>query len=157
LKQNDLQKGVEKLLEDRQTLVKLLEKEEQKQSLDLKNTLKSQILKEIEKGSSKVVIGKKISEIKGELLKSLLYELLDEFKAFPMALVLGMDNEGKAHLAVGLTETHLKMFPETAAGLVKIGSTHIQGGGGGQANYATAGGKNPDGIEKSIEEILFSL
>jgi alanyl-tRNA synthetase len=38
-----------------------------------------------------------------------------------------------------------------AAQMVKNLATHIQGGGGGQPFFATAGGKDVSGLEKAIE------
>jgi alanyl-tRNA synthetase len=38
-----------------------------------------------------------------------------------------------------------------AAQMVKNLATHIQGGGGGQPFFATAGGKDVGGLEKAIE------
>ena len=44
----------------------------------------------------------------------------------------------------------LKNTDFKAGDLIKKVAQHIQGGGGGQPFYATAGGKNPEGIEKAL-------
>lgn len=41
-----------------------------------------------------------------------------------------------------------------AAKLVRSAAKHIQGGGGGQPHFATAGGKNPKGLPAAIQQIL---
>jgi alanyl-tRNA synthetase len=38
--------------------------------------------------------------------------------------------------------------------MIRSAARHIQGGGGGQAHFATAGGKNVDGLSVAIDEIV---
>ena len=40
-----------------------------------------------------------------------------------------------------------------AGKIIRECASPIQGGGGGQAFYATAGGKNPNGLDEAIENI----
>ena len=44
-----------------------------------------------------------------------------------------------------------------AGNMVREAAKHIQGGGGGQPHFATAGGKNADGLNMAVEAILQSL
>jgi alanyl-tRNA synthetase len=44
-----------------------------------------------------------------------------------------------------------------AGHLVQQAAQHIQGGGGGQAHFATAGGKNPDGLAAALDEIILKI
>ena len=41
-----------------------------------------------------------------------------------------------------------------AGNLVKEAAKLIQGGGGGQPHFATAGGKNPDGLSAAVDKVL---
>ena len=66
-----------------------------------------------------------------------------------MAVVLGSVTAGKPALLIVLGENRV------AAGLnagqmVRTLGKEIQGGGGGQPHFATAGGKNPDGLDKAL-------
>ena len=42
----------------------------------------------------------------------------------------------------------------SATALIKDVAKLIQGGGGGQPHFATAGGKNPDGLQEAIDAIV---
>ena len=66
-----------------------------------------------------------------------------------IAVVLGSVTGGKPSLLIALGKNRV------AAGLnagqmVRTLGKEIQGGGGGQPHFATAGGKNPDGIDKAL-------
>jgi alanyl-tRNA synthetase len=60
--------------------------------------------------------------------------------------------DGKAHLSLIISENLVKEKNLDATKIIRELAKEIQGGGGGQAFYATAGGKNPQGLEAAIEK-----
>ena len=49
-----------------------------------------------------------------------------------------------------LSETAIKTYDLNASAMIREVSGEIQGGGGGQPFFATAGGKNPTGIDAAL-------
>ena len=76
-----------------------------------------------------------------------------------VAIVLGSREGGKPMLAVAVGDNLVKAGVK-AGDIVRNAAKEMQGGGGGQPFYATAGGKNPEGLEKAIavaEEMILAL
>ena len=67
-------------------------------------------------------------------------------------LVLGTENAGKANLTVMISDNLTKEKGLNAGQIVREIAREIKGGGGGQPHFATAGGKNPDGIQKAFDK-----
>ena len=66
-----------------------------------------------------------------------------------MALVLGSVTAGKPALLIVLGQNRVDAGLN-AGQMVRTLGKEIQGGGGGQPHFATAGGKNPDGLDKAL-------
>lgn len=66
-----------------------------------------------------------------------------------MAVVLGSVSDGKPALLIVLGDQRVA-GGLNAGQMVRTLGKEIQGGGGGQPHFATAGGKNPDGIDKAL-------
>ena len=73
-----------------------------------------------------------------------------------LAVVIGGMAGNKPNLTVALTD-NLVQAGKNAAQMVREAGKLIQGGGGGQAHFATAGGKNPDGLKSAVDKIVESL
>jgi alanyl-tRNA synthetase len=67
-------------------------------------------------------------------------------------LVLGSNMNKKALLVVMISENLVTEKGLNASTIIREISKEIQGGGGGQPFFATAGGKNPEGISAAIEK-----
>jgi alanyl-tRNA synthetase len=67
-------------------------------------------------------------------------------------LILGAEIEGKASLLVMVSDTLVAAKKISAVNILKAAAPKIDGGGGGQPFLATAGGKNPAGLEEAIAE-----
>ena len=65
----------------------------------------------------------------------------------------GTEFEGKPMLTVMLSD-NLVATGLKAGALVKEAARLIQGGGGGQPHFATAGGKNPDGLNAAVDKVI---
>ena len=67
-------------------------------------------------------------------------------------IVLGSKKSGKALLSCYISKSLVSEQKKDAGAIVRILGKHIQGGGGGQAFFATAGGKNPEGISAALAD-----
>ena len=81
-------------------------------------------------------------------LKDTMLSLANQYP--DMAVVLGSLYGGKPALLVALGQNRINAGLN-AATIVRAAGKEIQGGGGGQPAYATAGGKNPDGLERALQ------
>ena len=90
-----------------------------------------------------------------EMIKDIAFQLKGQFPE-NMLFVAGTDFQGKPMLTVMLSDD-LVARGLHAGNMVREAAKHIQGGGGGQPHFATAGGKNADGLNMAVEAILQSL
>ncbi len=99
----------------------------------------------------------KIVDMPVDMIKDAVYALRT---ANPdVAIVLGSREGGKPMLAVAVGDNLVKAGVK-AGDIVRTAAKEMQGGGGGQPFYATAGGKNPEGLERAIavaEEMVIAI
>lgn len=89
----------------------------------------------------------------GEVVKDIAFQIKGQF-AENTAFVGATEYEGKPLLTVMLSDDLVKDHGLNASQLVRDAAKHIQGGGGGQPHFATAGGKNTEGLTKALNEII---
>lgn len=89
----------------------------------------------------------------GEVVKDIAFQIKGQF-AENTAFVGATEYEGKPLLTVMLSDNLVKDHALNASQLVRDAAKQIQGGGGGQPHFATAGGKNTEGLTKALNEII---
>ena len=90
------------------------------------------------------------------LLRNLPMLLKGKFTDVNFALVGATEWEGKPMITVVLSQP-LVDAGKNAGQIIKSAAKHIQGGGGGHAGMATAGGRNVEGLAAAMEEMLAAL
>ena len=113
--------------------------------------IKERLLKNMQEIHGIKVI-KICAPIPAESIKNIAFQLRGEITE-NLCFVAGTINEGKPMLTVILSD-NLVAGGLKAGNLVKEAAKLIQGGGGGQPHFATAGGKNIDGLNAAIEKVL---
>ena len=68
--------------------------------------------------------------------------------------VVGTIFDGKPLLNVMLSDDMVKDHGLNAGQLVREAAKLMQGGGGGQPHFASAGGKNPDGLSAAVDKVV---
>ena len=95
-------------------------------------------------------LGAKIPLDDANAIKTLAFQLEKEMDN--AVIVLGAEVKGKAMLTIMISKEIAGQGDLHAGNMVRQLAKHIQGGGGGQPFYATAGGKNAGGLEDAIAE-----
>ena len=145
LKSKDLVKSIEKLLEENAALkseVEALKKEKAKGEInDWKNAF-------VQKGNKQLLV--KRTSLDAGSVKDIVFQLKKEI---PNSVTIIISDAGeKPMITVGVSaDLEVKYH---AGNIVKELAKEIQGGGGGNPGFATAGGKNLAGIENALNKAM---
>ena len=95
-------------------------------------------------------------EVNPEMVRGVLPLMRGKFTDVKFALVAATQFEQKPTIAVFLSQS-LVDEGHNAGAMIKSAAKHIQGGGGGQPWMATAGGRDVNGLNAAMEEMLAAL
>jgi len=112
-------------------------------------SLKGELINELTEINGVRFLAKQL-DLDASGLKDLSFELGKDFSN--LFLLFATKQNGKALLSCYISKELVKEKGLDAGKVVRELGKYIQGGGGGQPFYATAGGKNPDGIKEALEK-----
>jgi alanyl-tRNA synthetase len=137
-----------KFLEESAEMRNRLEEYVKEKTIRIKNTLidKKQNINDIDV----FVLNE---HIPADVVKDLAFQLKGQFPE-KSAFVGVTDADNKPLLTLMLSDDLVKERGLNASQIVRDAAKHIQGGGGGQPHFATAGGKNAEGLPDALHEIL---
>ena len=144
----DIQKSVENLINENTELKKHIEYLEARQLVGIRNELlhKDEIINGV------TFIGDIIEVSNPDALKKLCFELKNKLNDHLAVLCANID--GKAHVAIGISEKVVAAKKLEAGKIIKEHvAPLIKGGGGGQPTLATAGGQDVSNLREVIERV----
>ena len=157
-KQNQILEDVKSILKNPQDTVKAvsslqeenseLKKQVEQLLKDKAKHLKAELKQELETINGINVLAKELDLDAGSM-KDLAFEIGGEVDN--LFLVFGSNHNGKALLSCYISKNLVTEKDLNAGKIIRDLGKHIQGGGGGQPFFATAGGKNPDGISAALQ------
>ena len=144
----DIVASAKTLVDEKHALEKKLDELYQQQA----NVLKDMLSGKATKSDGRTIIIDKVTVPNADTLKNIAYALRNQFD--DLLLVLAADVDGKPHVAVMVGEKLEATKKYHAGNMVKELAKEIDGGGGGQPFFATAGGKKLDGLDNVLEKAL---
>jgi alanyl-tRNA synthetase len=147
-KTNEISGAVQKMLKENRDL--------KEQSGEIQNDIRAVARDHLKGKVRKIgkinVIAEEIYLKSADNIKTLAYELKHEIP--DLVLVTGANLSGKAHLTVMISEDLVRKYKLDAREIIREIAPEIEGGGGGQSFYSTAGGKKPQGISSAINRAI---
>jgi len=116
---------------------------------DKAKNLKGDLINEVEAINGINFLAKKL-DLDQNSIKDLAFDLGN--KIDNLFLLVGSELEGKAFLTCFIAKNLVEEKQLNAGKVVRELGKLIHGGGGGQPFFATAGGRNPEGIEQALEK-----
>ena len=97
-------------------------------------------------------------EAPAEIVKDLAFQIAGELhEPFVFIAACVEPSSSKPSLTLMISKDLVESRGWNASQLLRAAAKHIQGGGGGQPHFATAGGKNADGLNAAVEELLTAM
>ena len=118
---------------------------------------KRQLLeKRVEVGGVRLFLVEK--EVPAEIIKDIAFQIAGELhEPFVFIAACVEPSSSKPSLTLMISKDLVESRGWNASQLLRAAAKHIQGGGGGQPHFATAGGKNVDGLNAAVEELLSTM
>ncbi|EJU16156.1 alanine--tRNA ligase [Porphyromonas sp. oral taxon 279 str. F0450] len=118
---------------------------------------KRQLLeKRVEVGGVRLFLVEK--EVPAEIVKDIAFQIAGELhEPFVFIAACVEPSSSKPSLTLMISKDLVESRGWNASQLLRAAAKHIQGGGGGQPHFATAGGKNVDGLNAAVEELLSAM
>ena len=140
--------GLRKLMSENEEMRQKIEAFTKERTLQVKNLIIQK--KKIINGITLFKLEEMV--VTPEIVKDIAFQLRGEFPE-KMAFMAATGGNNKPGLTVMLSDD-LVSEGLNAGAIVREAAKHIQGGGGGQPHFATAGGKNADGLKMAMETML---
>ena len=144
----DLQGAIAKFIDEHEDL----KKEVESMKAQAAARIKAKLLEQVQQINGVNVI-KAVVPADAQQCKDIVFQIRE---AMPGSLVcaLGTKVGGKPSITIMLSDDMVKDHNLNAGKIVREAAKLIQGGGGGQPFFATAGGKNPDGISAALDKAI---
>ena len=118
---------------------------------------KRQLLeKHVEVGGVRLFLVEK--DVPAEVVKDIAFQIAGELhEPFVFIAACVGPFSSKPSLTLMISKDLVESRGWNASQLLRAAAKHIQGGGGGQSHFATAGGKNVNGLKAAVEELLSAM
>lgn len=143
----DLNNAIKKYIDENAGLKKQVEEFMKEKASQLKARL---IEKATVVNGTKVI--KSVIPMPADVVKDMVFQLKGEISENLLVVIGSVDGE-KPLLTVMMSDDLVKSGKD-AGKIVREAAKLIQGGGGGQAHFATAGGKNVDGLNAAVDKVV---
>lgn len=148
-----LKTAIRKTLEENAELGKQVGEYVREQIAEKKRQL---LEKRVEVGGVRLFLVEK--KVPAEIVKDIAFQIAGELhEPFVFIAACVEPSSSKPSLTLMISKDLVESRGWNASQLLRTAAKHIQGGGGGQPHFATAGGKNVDGLNAAVEELLSAM
>ena len=144
----DLKIAIHRAIEENSELKKKVEEAAKETTARLKDALAKSA---IEINGVKVISG--VYKASSSVMKDIAFQLRGEIKD-NLLFICGSSDGNKPTLTVMISDNLVKDHGLNASKMIREAAKLIQGGGGGQPHFATAGGKNVDGLGEAVNKLI---
>ena len=153
LKQANIQQAIQKIVSENESLKESIENFQKEKTDSLFNQLKNRT--EVFDGVNYIELNLPVSP---NIIKDIAYRFKNHFNDNNFVFIAGSVFDSKPTLIIMLSQDLVKKG-KNAGSIVREASKLIQGSGGGQPFFATAGGKDTEAIQEAIlkaKELIFA-